>query len=29
MRWPVFAAIVPQIVSREHCRRRWRSTAFR
>jgi MFS family permease len=29
MRWPVFAAIVPELVPRPSCRRRWRSTAWR
>jgi MFS family permease len=30
MRWPVFAAIVPEVVPRgTSCRRRWRSTAWR
>jgi len=29
MRWPVFAAIVPELVPRSQCRRRWPSTACR
>jgi MFS family permease len=29
LRWPVFAAIVPELVPRTSCRPRWRSTACR